>query len=171
MAVFEVLTAVFLVLVGLVVALGCYLIGYALVDGARRRRVVRVGVHTSARCIHAYYGSSHPSLEPPEHPRRFKRRFVLGFTGPDGELIRFEDMFVPGTTREGDELTVAYLPGRPASAVVVTGEEKPGLDETLRILAALCGFLVVMAAVAYVGVLILEGYASAAADPDTWIEP
>ncbi|MET9595522.1 DUF3592 domain-containing protein [Streptomyces sp. NPDC006516] len=171
MTVFDVLTVVFLVLVGLVVVTGCYLIAYVLVDSARRRRVVRIGERTPARCIHAYYGSSHPSLEPPDRPRRFKRRFVIGFTGPGGDLIRFEDISVPETTREGDELTVAYLPGRPASAVVVTGDEMPGLDETLRILAALCGFLVVMAGIAYVGVVILDGYGSLAADPGSWIEP
>ncbi|MEU5659218.1 DUF3592 domain-containing protein [Streptomyces sp. NPDC047737] len=169
--VFDVFTAVFLVVVGLVVAFGCYLIVYVLVDSARRRRVVRIGKRTTARCIHAYYGSSHPSLEPPDRPRRFKRRFVMGFTGPGGDLIRFEDLSVPDATREGDELTVAHLPGRPESAVVVTGDEKSGLDDTLRILAALCGFLVVMAGIAYIGVAILDGYESAAADPGSWIEP
>ncbi|MBG0827017.1 DUF3592 domain-containing protein [Planomonospora sp. ID67723] len=170
MTVFEVLTAVFLGAVGLVVLLGCFLMGFAVIAGIRRRRVVRVGERTTARCIRSHR-PAHPASTRSSGPPRSRQRFVLEFRGPDGGLVRFEDDSTPATTREGDELTVAYLPARPERAVVVIGDEQTNWAEPVQMLAAFCVFLIVMAGIAFIGVEVLRDYASAASDPGFWIEP
>lgn len=49
--------------------------------------------------------------------------------------------------------------------------ERTALAELLQILAILGVFLIVLAGIASIGVMVLQAYASAAADPNIWIEP
>ncbi|MDX2549124.1 DUF3592 domain-containing protein [Streptomyces sp. WI04-05B] len=171
MAVFNALTVVFLVVVGLFAVLGCLVACGVLRESSRRRRVVRIGRRTTARCVRSCHKAPQPAHAQPDRVRPPKKRFVLEFAGPDSDPIRFEDPSPPATTRVGDELTVAYLPDQPASAVVVAERERTALAELLQILAILGVFLIVLAGIASIGVMVLQAYASAAADPNIWIEP
>ncbi|KAB1976637.1 DUF3592 domain-containing protein [Streptomyces triticiradicis] len=170
MAVFNALSVVFLVVVGLVAAVGCYLICSLFWFFGERRRVVRVGRRVPARCVDSY----DPDPLPPPRPEKYcprKRRFVLEYPGADGGTVRFEATSPPATTCVGDQVAVAFLPDRPGSAVVVAEADKSALVQSLQVLAILCVFLVVMAGIAFVGVEILQAYGEIVDDPNTWIEP
>ncbi|MFF3611480.1 hypothetical protein [Streptomyces sp. NPDC002580] len=79
--------------------------------------------------------------------------------------------FAPAATEVGDELAVACLPDQPAGAVVVAERGLTALVALLQILAGFCVFLTVMAGIAFIGVLIIQGYASEAVRPDSLIAP
>ncbi|MFF3617201.1 DUF3592 domain-containing protein [Streptomyces sp. NPDC002580] len=171
MVVFDALIVMLLVAVGIVVVFGCLGAFHVFRESGRHRRVVRVGRHTQAKCVRSYDKVPQPAgPQAKGHPPP-KKRFVFEFPGPDGDLVRFESTLPPEATRVGDKLTVAHLPDQPASAVVVATVEKSAVIQSLRILAGFCVFLVVMAGIAVVGVLIIQGYASGAGDPNSGIEP
>jgi hypothetical protein len=171
MVVFDVFVGVLLVVVGIVVVFGCLGAFFAVRESSRHRRVVRVGRHTQARCVSSYDKVPQPAGPRAKGHRPPKKRFAFEFPGPDGDLIRFENSLPPEATRVGDKLTVAYLPEQPASAVVVDSVEKSAVIQSLRILAGFCVFLFVMAGITVVGVLIIQGYAAEATNPNSVIEP
>lgn len=171
MAVFDVLTGVFLSAVGLVVLLGCWLTGYAYVallrERGKRRHVLRTGERATARCVRVY---SHPNPADAKPGQKIRQRFVLEFAGPDGDLVSFEDDATPAATRVGDELTVAYLPEQPEHSVFAPADGQQDHGEPLYpVLVFFLAFLVVMAVIAFAGVAVLQAYASA--PPGLGIEP
>ncbi|MEU4097739.1 DUF3592 domain-containing protein [Streptomyces sp. NPDC026673] len=103
------LVAVLITLVPLVIA----------VRAGRRllwiRRAVHGGLRAEGRCVRVYttVGSTG------EGPTHSRQHFVFAFRTADGRDVRFEDPGAPGTTIEGDHLTVAYVPEAPERALVV----------------------------------------------------
>ncbi|MDX2703443.1 DUF3592 domain-containing protein [Streptomyces sp. PA03-6a] len=79
------------------------------------RRAVHGGLRAEGRCVRVYttVGSTG------EGPTHSRQHFVFEFRTADGRDVRFEDPGAPGTTIEGDHLTVAYVPEAPERALVV----------------------------------------------------
>ncbi|MEV8099201.1 hypothetical protein [Kitasatospora sp. NPDC085879] len=107
------------------------------------------------------------AVHPPRAPGG-RPRYVLEFTGPDGPTTTRDDLQVRQPVREGDEVTLAHPPGRPADLVVLPPDL--GLRSALRgaRTGLLFGTLVVLvtAAVAAFGVELIREVVSGHVDPD-----
>ncbi|MGI5252209.1 hypothetical protein [Actinacidiphila glaucinigra] len=110
------------------------------------RRAVHGGSRAEGRCVRVYTTVGSTS----EGPARSRQHFVFEFRTADGRDVRFEDPGAPGTTIEGDRLTVAYVPGAPERALVVPAGYRVPYGQ-LALTLAFLGLFVAVGIVLVVG--------------------
>ncbi|MFJ8943182.1 DUF3592 domain-containing protein [Streptomyces sp. NPDC102395] len=85
----------------------------------RRTRQVNAawssGVTAEGRCLRTYTRTSGGG----DSPVRTTLHHVYEFTARDGRAVRFDEGGGPGTTLEGDVVTVYYVPDRPEGATAL----------------------------------------------------
>ncbi|MEU0059232.1 DUF3592 domain-containing protein [Streptomyces sp. NPDC006334] len=86
----------------------------------RRTRQVNAawssGVTAEGCCLRTYTRTSGGG----DSPVRTTLHHVYEFTARDGRSVRFDEGGGPGTTLEGDAVTVYYVPDRPEGATALT---------------------------------------------------
>lgn len=80
----------------------------------RRRTALRDGERVLGRCVRGYRYEDSPHM-----------RFDVEYAVPGGATHQIHVSGLPSTTREGDLLTVAYDPRRPADGFVVPPRIRP----------------------------------------------
>ncbi|MEU3615970.1 DUF3592 domain-containing protein [Streptomyces sp. NPDC006872] len=97
------------------------------------------GITAEGRCLRAYTSTSGGGGDTSVHTTL---HHVYEFTTRDGRPFRFDEGGGPGTTVEGDIVTVYYTPDRPESATALT----PGRGRLLAGTGCLVAFFAVFIA-------------------------
>ncbi|MFI2432415.1 DUF3592 domain-containing protein [Streptomyces sp. NPDC018693] len=118
--------------------------GFAAVLVVRRaRRTARAwdsGLTAEARCLRTYTTTSRSG----DRTLHTHLHHVYEFTTRDGRAVRFEERGGPGTTVEGDIVTVHYVPDRPEQATALT-PARGRLAAEAGVLLVFCGVLIAFA--------------------------
>ncbi|MCX4762407.1 DUF3592 domain-containing protein [Streptomyces sp. NBC_01275] len=104
---------IFFVIIPSVMIAGLLFAVYTVID--RSRRVARAwssGLTAEARCLRSYTTTSGGG----DHSVSTTLHHVYEFAARDGRVVRFEEAGGPGTTLEGDIVTVHYTADRPDQA-------------------------------------------------------
>ena len=130
----------FYVIPGLIMAVALFMAYRVVHRSLQMRSAWNSGLTAQARCLRSYTTVSGGGRDTSVHTTL---HHVYEFTARDGRLVRFEEEGGPGTTVEGDIVTVHYAEGR--TGVVATARPPRRGRQALAtagILGFLCGIFV-----------------------------